>query len=126
VQALNYLFDTCINFGERLCSQEIYTGIKWEFYHSSICVKLRSLTMDNTDEKIYTFDQLIRQRAKDEDQTPIFAYPKTRLSVTDYELITGKKLNQLIDGAAKALIQNGLPPVVSLFRGTSSESLTRN
>jgi hypothetical protein len=82
--------------------------------------------MDNTDEKIYTFDQLIRQRAKDEDQTPLFAYPKGRFSVTDYELITGMKLNQLVDGAAKALIQSGLPPIVSLFRGTSSGSFTRN
>jgi len=82
--------------------------------------------MDNIDDKIYTFDQLIRQRAKDEDQTPLFAYPKSRLSVTDYELITGKKLNQLIDGAAKALIQSGLSPVVSLFGGTSSGLFTRN
>jgi hypothetical protein len=33
--------------------------------------------------------------------------------VSDYEFITGKKLNHFVDGAAKALIQSGLPPVVS-------------
>jgi len=72
--------------------------------------------MDNLDEKIYTFDQLIHQRAKDEDQTPLFAYPKSRLGVTDYELITGKKLNQLVDGAVKALIQSGFSPTVCISR----------
>jgi hypothetical protein len=76
--------------------------------------------MDNIDEKTYTFDQLIRQRAKDEDQTPLFAFPKSRLGVTDYELITGKKLNQVVDGAAKALIQIGFSPIVSIFRDMSS------
>jgi hypothetical protein len=69
----------------------------------------------NTEGKIYTFDQLIRQRAIDEDQTPLFAYPKSRLGITDYEFITGKELNRLVDGAANALIQTGLPPVVSYW-----------
>ena len=69
--------------------------------------------MDNTDEKIHTFDQLILQRANDETKIPLFAYPKSRLCVSDYEFITGKKLNHFVDGAAKALIQSGLPPVVS-------------
>ncbi|KAE9379666.1 putative NRPS-like enzyme [Stipitochalara longipes BDJ] len=67
--------------------------------------------MDNENKKIYTFDQLICQRGKDEDQTPLFAFPKSRLGVTDYELITGKKLHQLVDGAAKALLHSGLIPM---------------
>jgi hypothetical protein len=70
--------------------------------------------MDDSDEKVYTFDHLIRQRAKDEDQTPLFAFPKSALQVTDYELITGKKLNLLIDGAAKALIHSCFTPAVSI------------
>jgi hypothetical protein len=73
--------------------------------------------MDNTGEKIYTFDQLILQRANDENQTPLFAYSKSRLGVTDYEFITGKKLNHLVDGAAKELIQSGIPPIVRNYEG---------
>jgi hypothetical protein len=66
------------------------------------------------DEKIlYTFDDIIRQRAIDEDQSPLIAYPKTKLGVTDYELFTGEHLNRLVDGATKALIKAGIPPVVS-------------
>lgn len=64
------------------------------------------------EEKIHTFDQLIRQRAIDEDQTPLFAYPKSRLGVTDFEFITGKELDKLVDGAAKAFIEKGFAPVV--------------
>ena len=65
------------------------------------------------EEKIYTFDQLIRQRAVDIDQTPLFAYPKSQLGVSDYEFITGKDLNRLVDGAAKAFVEAGIQPVVS-------------
>jgi len=69
--------------------------------------------MNKTDKKVYTFDQLICQRAKDEHQPALFAFPKSRLVVADYEFITGKKLHQLIDGAAKAFIQNDITSVVS-------------
>ncbi|RDW80543.1 hypothetical protein BP5796_05241 [Coleophoma crateriformis] len=47
--------------------------------------------MDSTTgNPILTFDQLLRRRAVDEDQTPLLAYPKSRLGVADYELIPGK------------------------------------
>jgi hypothetical protein len=64
------------------------------------------------EEKIFTFDQLLRQRAADVDQTPLLAYP--RVGVSDYELITGIMLNDFVDGAAKALIERGFKPVVSM------------
>ena len=57
-------------------------------------------------------DDLIRQRAVDEDQTPLLAYPKSKLGITDYEFFTGRELNRLVDGAAKALIKRGIKPVV--------------
>jgi hypothetical protein len=69
------------------------------------------LTVD--ERTMYTFDDIIRQRAIDEDQSPLIAYPKTKLGVTDYELFTGEHLNRLVDGATKALIKAGIPPVVS-------------
>ncbi|KAF3916714.1 hypothetical protein ABW20_dc0106499 [Dactylellina cionopaga] len=61
--------------------------------------------------KIWTFDQLLRQRAIDEDQTPILAFPKTRQGIADYELITSACLNRFVDGAAKCLIRKGFPAV---------------
>jgi hypothetical protein len=64
------------------------------------------------DEHLLTVDQLIRQRAIDVDQTPLLAYPKSPLGVGDYEHFTGVHLNRLVDGAAKALIEAGIKPVV--------------
>lgn len=59
-----------------------------------------------------TYDEIIRQRAVDSDQSPVIAYPKTELGISDYELFTGRDLNRLVDGAAKSLIKAGLEPVV--------------
>ncbi|RDW91655.1 hypothetical protein BP5796_02820 [Coleophoma crateriformis] len=61
--------------------------------------------------KIWTFDQLLQQRAADEDQTPLLAFPKTRQGITDYEPIPGASLNRFVDGAVKCLIRKGFPPV---------------
>jgi acyl-CoA synthetase (AMP-forming)/AMP-acid ligase II len=60
-------------------------------------------------------DDLIRERAVDEDQTPLLSYPKSKLGITDYEFFTGKDLNRLVDGAAKALIKRGIKPVVCML-----------
>ncbi|KAI9743887.1 MAG: hypothetical protein M1818_002621 [Claussenomyces sp. TS43310] len=60
---------------------------------------------------LYTFDDIVRQRAIDDDQSPLIAYPKTRSGVSDYEFFTGKDLNRLVDGAAKSLIAAGIEPV---------------
>jgi hypothetical protein len=62
---------------------------------------------------IYTFDEVICERASDEDQSPLIAYPKFKLGITDYEHFTGKQLNRLVDGAAKALLKSGVRPLVS-------------
>ena len=48
-------------------------------------------------------------------QVPIIAYPKSKLGITDYEFFTGKQLDRLVDGAAKALINSGLRSLVRLF-----------
>lgn len=62
--------------------------------------------------EIWTLDQLLRQRASDEDQTPLLAFPKTKQGITDYEPVNGATLNRFIDGASKCLIKKGLPVVV--------------
>lgn len=64
-------------------------------------------------DQIYTFNQLIRERAEDVDQVPLIAYPANRFSVADYEFFTGAKINTFIDGAVKRFIETGLSPAVS-------------
>ncbi|KUJ18954.1 putative NRPS-like enzyme [Mollisia scopiformis] len=63
------------------------------------------------EKKLYSFDDVIRERAEDLEQVPLIAYPKTTDGVDDYEFFTGKELNRLVDGAAKALIGMGVQPV---------------
>uniref|UniRef100_A0A093XI25 Linear gramicidin synthase subunit D n=1 Tax=Talaromyces marneffei PM1 TaxID=1077442 RepID=A0A093XI25_TALMA len=63
--------------------------------------------------KLWTLDQLLRQRAIDEDQTPLIAFPRTRQGYTDYEPVTGATLNHFVDGTAKCLIEKGFQPVLS-------------
>jgi hypothetical protein len=69
-----------------------------------------------TTEDFLTFDQLLQQRAVNSDQTPLIAYPKTRFGVSDYELVAGATLNRFVDGAAKALLDSGFPPVVKFHQ----------
>lgn len=60
----------------------------------------------------YTIDAIIRHRATEDDQVPLLAYPTAKNEIDNYELFTGKVLNRLIDGAAKAFLKNGFEPVV--------------
>lgn len=77
------------------------------------------------EKKLYTFDDVIRERAEDSEQVPLIAYPKTKDGIDDYEFFTGKKLNTLVDGAAKALIQIGIEPVVRSYLLQFSSSMLR-
>ena len=70
---------------------------------------------------MYTFDELIRERAVNEDQSPLIAHPKTKLGVDDYELFSGQQLNRLVDGAAKALSKAGIEPVVRILNRFSED-----
>jgi hypothetical protein len=65
-----------------------------------------------SERRLQLLDELIRQRAVDEGQTPLLAYPKSKLGITEYEFFTGRELNKLVDGAAKALIKRGIKPAV--------------
>lgn len=58
------------------------------------------------------FDDVLLQRAVDDDQSPLIAYPKTKHGVDNYELFTGTQLNQLVDGAVRALLAEGVEAVV--------------
>lgn len=66
----------------------------------------------NMDSKIYTLDQLLRQRGTDIDQTPLLAFTMTRQGVTDYEPIDGYTLNRFVDSAAEVLRARGFQAVV--------------
>ena len=70
---------------------------------------------------MYTLDDLIRQRAIDVDQSPLFAFPKSQQPPIEYEYFTGKQLNRLVDGAVKSLVKSGVKPVVSVTRSPTLE-----
>lgn len=73
---------------------------------------------------IWTFDQLLKQRAVDEDQTPLLAYPQSRHGVTDYESIRGRDLDRFVDGAAVVLDRQGLHPVLDISSGEECTAAT--
>ncbi|GAW21784.1 hypothetical protein ANO14919_113090 [Xylariales sp. No.14919] len=58
--------------------------------------------------KLWTLDDLIRERAKDEVQVPILGYPRHKDKATDYELFTGKELDRMVDEACWILTKAGV------------------
>ncbi|KAG6126433.1 putative NRPS-like protein biosynthetic cluster [Claviceps purpurea] len=60
-------------------------------------------------QEIWTLSQLFRQRAIDEDQTPLVAFPRSRDGVTDFERLSGAALYRFINGGAKTLVERGFP-----------------
>ncbi|KAG6035344.1 putative NRPS-like protein biosynthetic cluster [Claviceps citrina] len=60
---------------------------------------------------ISTLSQLFRQRALDQDQTPLLAFPRSRNGVADFERLSGAALYRLINGAARSLVDKGFPAV---------------
>ena len=67
----------------------------------------------STENKLYMVDDVLRERATERDQGPLFAYPKKGL--VDYEHFTAQDLDRFVDTAAKKLINHGLQPVVSVL-----------
>jgi hypothetical protein len=65
-------------------------------------------------ESLYTYDQMLRQRGLDGDQTPLIAYPKSQFGVVDYEFINGKTLNRFVDAGVNTLMKSGLAAVVGV------------
>jgi hypothetical protein len=61
-----------------------------------------------------TFEEVLLQRAVDDDQSPLIAYPRTQHGVDDYELFTGAQLNRLVDGAVRALLGEGVEAVLRM------------
>jgi hypothetical protein len=63
------------------------------------------------EDEIYTIDELIKRRASELRDSPIFGYPKEGL--IDYEEHSASALDRYVDAAADALQRRGLMPVVS-------------
>lgn len=78
-------------------------------------LKLTRETMTAPTTTLWTLDQLLRQRAIDDDQTPLLAFPKKLTSATDFEHITGAALNRFVDGAAKSFMLKGIPATASIY-----------
>lgn len=62
---------------------------------------------------IYTVDDLIVSRSRDQDQTPLVAFPKSETTLTEFDHFTGKDLDSLAGRIAARLIELGLSPTVS-------------
>lgn len=58
-----------------------------------------------------TIDGLLKSHAAEPDQTPLICYPKSTAS--DFELHTGRDLDQFVDAAVQFYVKNGLQPAVS-------------
>ncbi|KAI0006634.1 acetyl-CoA synthetase-like protein [Xylariaceae sp. FL0662B] len=58
--------------------------------------------------KLWMIDDLVRVRARDEDQAPILGYPRYNDNAADYEYFTGKDLDRMVDEACRVLVQAGL------------------
>lgn len=64
--------------------------------------------------ELKVLDDIICHRAADDPPVPILGYPRFENSIDDYELFTGKQLDQFIDAAVKFFISAGFSPVVHL------------
>jgi hypothetical protein len=62
-------------------------------------------------------DDLLALRAADAVQVPLLGYPKPGPDITDFELFTGRALDQFVDRAAKEYVAVGLLPVSSDWFG---------
>ncbi|KAG5951347.1 putative NRPS-like protein biosynthetic cluster [Claviceps sorghi] len=60
---------------------------------------------------IWTLSQLLYQRAIDENQTPLLAFPRSKNAATDFELVSGRTLYRFVNEAAKSLASKGLASV---------------
>lgn len=72
-------------------------------------------------------DDLIRQRARENNEVPLVAYPKSEQGLTDYQTFTAKSIDHYITKAAEKLRENGYgcvhdiehsgdePPIIALL-----------
>jgi hypothetical protein len=68
---------------------------------------------DKPDEKenFLICEDLLRSRAADKNQIPLFCFPKTERGTIDYEGYTGRDIDRFVDHAAKYYVRCGLQPV---------------
>lgn len=62
---------------------------------------------------ICSVDDLLVQRANEETQAPLVAYPRSVDGLTDFTLFTAKDLDSFTDAAAKRLLDHGMRIIVS-------------
>lgn len=98
----------------------IHTTISNDFFNLAVMSQTSTVTEEKTtakllstrdEDEIYTIDELIKRRASELRDSPIFGYPREGL--IDYEEHSALALDKYIDAAAAALQRRGLIPVVS-------------
>lgn len=68
----------------------------------------------DSNQPIFTLDELIRRRASEMGESPLIGYPNH--SLLDFEEHRARSVDRYVDAAAEKLQQLGLPPVVSLTK----------
>jgi len=98
----------------------IHIIISNEFFNLTVMSQTSTVTEEKTttkllstrdEDEIYTIDELIKRRALELRDSPIFGYPREGL--IDYEEHSASALDKYVDAAAYALQRRGLIPVVS-------------
>ena len=71
--------------------------------------------------ELKVLDDVVRHRAADDPPVPILGYPRHEFDVDDYELFTGKQLDQFIDTTVKHFVTLGFESVLDpIIRPTLS------
>ena len=58
----------------------------------------------------HVVDDLLRERAGEEQQRPLLAYPRTHNGLTDYDIFTGRQLDNFTNAAVQALLEREFSP----------------
>lgn len=67
-------------------------------------------TIREEEEELTVVDDLLRQRAVEADQPPLFAYPRTDTGLTSWDTLTANELDQFTNAAVQALRDLGFDP----------------
>ena len=73
-----------------------------------------SASSDEEEDMIYTINDLLMERARTIPEEPLVGYPASARGAGDYVYYNAKDLNRFADGAAKTLIDQGLPTNVTV------------
>ena len=70
---------------------------------------------DSSSRLVYV-DDILRQRAQEEPQTPFIAFPKSLTGLDDFELFTARDVDRFVNNAVRKLLDHDLNTAVRNIR----------